>query len=525
MQRRSGGRGLGAVLFTDIVGSTAIAAEMGNTRWSELVARHHRIVRRAVSRFGGHEVDTAGDGFFVSFERPADAIRAAVEASEAVRELGIEIRAGVGFGELEAVSGKPGGLVVNAAARVMAVAGPGEVLVPASLRDLVLGAGVTFAEHGVHQFKGIEGDFHLFKVMGVDGEALALPLEADEAVERRREIFPAGRRRGPLIAGLAAGVLAVIIGASILLFGPSDKSPGEVGSLQNAVARIDAESGKILSTIDLDRDPALGQFINHPLAAGEGGVWVLEPPQLLHVDPIYEQVRSDQIAVGVTERADVGAGLGAVWVLGGQFTVYRVDPATDEVEPFLDMGASQKAPSSISIADAIWAGFPDGTVIRVDPSTGARDQVDIGHPVDRLAATRKTVWVVDLLAGEVIRIDQASLRASGRPIPVSGSVDQIVAGGDSLWILDRQAGAVTVIDATTGAIRGPVRVGDSPTDIALGLDSVWIGDRNGSLFRLDPSTLEVKRLPIGAEVIGVAVDEDAESLWVYLGESVTPTAG
>ncbi len=142
MQRRSGGRGLGAVLFTDIVGSTAIAAEMGNTRWSELVERHHRIVRRAVGRFGGHEIDTAGDGFFVSFERPADAIKAAVAATEAVRELGIEIRSGVSFGELETISGKPGGLVVNAAARVMAVAGPGEVLVPASLRDLVLGAGI-----------------------------------------------------------------------------------------------------------------------------------------------------------------------------------------------------------------------------------------------------------------------------------------------------------------------------------------------------------------------------------------------
>ena len=98
MQRRTGGRGLAAVLFTDIVGSTSIAAEMGNTRWVELVARHHRIVRHHVGRFGGREVDDAGDGFFVTFERPADAIRCAVAAADAVRELGIEIRAGVSFG-------------------------------------------------------------------------------------------------------------------------------------------------------------------------------------------------------------------------------------------------------------------------------------------------------------------------------------------------------------------------------------------------------------------------------------------
>jgi class 3 adenylate cyclase len=521
MQRRSGGRGLGAVLFTDIVGSTAIAAEMGNTRWSELVERHHRIVRRAVGRFGGHEIDTAGDGFFVSFERPADAIRAAFAATEAVRELGIEIRSGVNFGELETISGKPGGLVVNAAARVMAVAGPGEVLVPASLRDLVLGAAITFAKHGVHQFKGIEGDFHLFKVTGVDGEGIASALEADEAIERRREIFPAGRRRGPLIVGLAAGALAVIIGASILLFGQT--APRRAGPLQDAVVRIDADSGRIVSRIGFDPDLAFARFVEHPLAAGEGGVWVLEPPQLVHLDPIHEEVRSDQIPVGVTTHVDVEVGLGAVWVLGGQFTVYRVNPATDEVEPFLDVGASQKAPSAISVAGAVWAGFSDGTLIRVDARTGAREQVDTDHPVDLLAATKETVWLVDVLNSAAIRVDAVSLRVIGRPIQIDGRIDQVVASEEGLWILDRRAGAVTMIDVTSGASSGPVRVGDSPTDLNFGLDRLWVGDRNGSVYRLDPSTLEVKRMPMGAEVLGVAVDEDAESLWVYVGEPIAPS--
>jgi class 3 adenylate cyclase len=108
------------------VGSTSIAAEMGNTRWVELVARHHRIVRNQVGRFGGREVDDAGDGFFVTFERPEDAIRCAVAAAEAVRDLGIEIRAGVSFGELETVGRKPGGLAVNTASGVMSVGRPGE---------------------------------------------------------------------------------------------------------------------------------------------------------------------------------------------------------------------------------------------------------------------------------------------------------------------------------------------------------------------------------------------------------------
>ena len=131
----------------------------------------------------------------MTFERPADAIRCAVAAIEAVRDLGIEIRAGVSFGELETSRQKPGGLVVNTAARVMSVGGPGEVLVPASVREIVPGAGITFVEHGVHQLKGLDGEFRLFGVTGVDGHEVVPPLEAEEAAERRREIFPkAGRR-------------------------------------------------------------------------------------------------------------------------------------------------------------------------------------------------------------------------------------------------------------------------------------------------------------------------------------------
>src|SRR5918992_560233 len=98
MQRRTVGRGLGAVLFTDIVGSTAIAAEMGNARWSALVSRHHRLIRGEVRRFGGREQDTAGDGFFVTFERPVDAIRCAAASAEAVRGRRVASPAGAGFG-------------------------------------------------------------------------------------------------------------------------------------------------------------------------------------------------------------------------------------------------------------------------------------------------------------------------------------------------------------------------------------------------------------------------------------------
>src|SRR5918996_1481687 len=217
MQRRVGGRGLGAVLFTDIVGSTAIAAEMGNARWSALVSRHHRLIRGEVRRFGGREQDTAGDGFFVTFERPVDAIRCAAASAEAVRALGIEIRAGVSFGQLEQVEGKAGGLIVNTAARVMSVAGPGEVLVPAAMKDLVPGTGISFDDHGAHHLKGIEGDLRLFRVIEVDGRAPPDPLGVEEAAERRaaggRGAMGRGgsRRAGIIVGGMAAAVVAIVL--------------------------------------------------------------------------------------------------------------------------------------------------------------------------------------------------------------------------------------------------------------------------------------------------------------------------
>ena len=130
-------------MFTDIVSSTAIAAELWNIRWAELIGSHHRLVRRELRRFGGREHDTAGDGFFATFDRPVDAIRCAVVITQAVRSLGIEIRAGVTFGELELESGKPSGLVVNTAARVMTVAGLVLLVACATVANLLLARAVA----------------------------------------------------------------------------------------------------------------------------------------------------------------------------------------------------------------------------------------------------------------------------------------------------------------------------------------------------------------------------------------------
>jgi class 3 adenylate cyclase len=154
---------LATLLFTDIVGSTERAAAAGDRAWRELLDRHHLLVRRELARFRGDEKDTAGDGFFATFDGPARAIRCALQICALLRELGLNVRAGVHTGEVERPhGGKPRGIAVHLGARVASRAAPGEVLVTATTHDLVAGSGIEFHNRGEHQLKGIPRPWQLF---------------------------------------------------------------------------------------------------------------------------------------------------------------------------------------------------------------------------------------------------------------------------------------------------------------------------------------------------------------------------
>ena len=156
---------LATVLFSDIVGSTARAAELGDARWRELLAAHHGRVRAQLARFRGVELDTAGDGFFARFDGPARGIRCALAIRDAVRELGIEVRLGLHAGECEVLDAKVAGIAVAIGARVSARAAAGEVLVSQTVKDLVAGSGITFDDRGLAELKGVPGEWRLFSVV------------------------------------------------------------------------------------------------------------------------------------------------------------------------------------------------------------------------------------------------------------------------------------------------------------------------------------------------------------------------
>ena len=197
---------LATLLFTDIVGSTTRAAELGDQRWRELLGRHHALVRRELARFRGEERDTAGDGFFATFDGPARAIRCAQVIAQGIRELGLEIRAGVHTGECELHDGKVAGIAVSIGARVAAEAQPGEVLVTGTVKDLVAGSGLAFEPRGERELKGVPGNLADLRRCG--GMRLRQALRID--VDRRRQRLPAASPEPPQRgAGLRARPPAV----------------------------------------------------------------------------------------------------------------------------------------------------------------------------------------------------------------------------------------------------------------------------------------------------------------------------
>jgi class 3 adenylate cyclase/tetratricopeptide (TPR) repeat protein len=197
-RRHHQGRRLAAVWFCDIVGSTEVAGELGDAAYRRLVAQYLAAVRSTLRRHGGREVDTAGDGVFATFDVPAAALRAALEATGVVRELGVEIRTGVHLGEVEqSADGTVRGIAVHLGARVMSLAHAGEVLTTRTTSELASGAGFLFEDRGSHELKGIPGSHTILALVGADGSPLEPPLAPDEARLRRAAAAGAPERERP----------------------------------------------------------------------------------------------------------------------------------------------------------------------------------------------------------------------------------------------------------------------------------------------------------------------------------------
>jgi class 3 adenylate cyclase/DNA-binding CsgD family transcriptional regulator len=191
------------LLFTDIVGSTQRAAELGDRRWAELLARHHQLVERELARHGGRRVRWTGDGMLATFDAPAQALRCALALTKAARALGLELRAGAHTGECELRNGDVSGIAVHIAARVQAAARPGQVLASRTVSDLVAGSGLAFADRGPHVLKGVPGDWSLFAV--VDDAEHSPPAPANPPPRDGQDLSDLSRRELEVLKLVAEG--------------------------------------------------------------------------------------------------------------------------------------------------------------------------------------------------------------------------------------------------------------------------------------------------------------------------------
>jgi class 3 adenylate cyclase/streptogramin lyase len=516
MSRRSGERRfLATVLFTDIVGSTDLAVEFGDRRWRELLARHHAIVRGELKRYDGKEIDTAGDGFFATFESPASAIRCACAASDGVRELGVEIRAGIHVGECEQMGKKVGGIAVHTAARVLGAAQAGEVLVSGTTKELVGGAGVDFEDRGTHQLKGVPGDWRLFAVDAVDRAKRSPPADPAEAERRRAAILPAPllrRRRGRLLAGASAIVLAAAGTAFVLTRGEAQIVPQP-----NTASRIDATSHRFAQTIPVGDQPV-------GVAAGEGAIWVINAGDstVTRIDPTASPaVRATKSTQG--SPTGIAAGEGSAWIttgfgtVSGQSELIAVDPASDDVQKATDLPSGTNALAAgagfLWVADTV-----RNEVLKINPKSHvvAPDHIPVGNQPVAIAVLdgdAPSVWVADELSDTVTRIDPST--GEPRLLGLASAPTGIAVGARSVWVttedntvvrLDVQGNTLTTVGVPAG-----------PASVAVGRDGVWVACSTARVVvRIDPRTNRVvQRLGVNGRPAGLAADPSGD-VWVIV---------
>jgi ABC-type transport system substrate-binding protein len=468
--------------MTDIVGSTEHAAELGDRAWRDLVQVHHATVRAALRRRGGREVDTAGDGFFAVFDAPAAAVDCALEVAERVRDLGIEIRAGVHVGEVEQVAGKVGGIAVPIAARIMSGAGPGEVLVSSTVRDLAAGAGLRFEDRGTHELKGVPGEWRIFEASRSGSVA---PTAGGNAAQRRAAAVrsmrsrPVWQRRPRLFTGAAVVALATIVAVGLLLWRPW-QAPALAAVGENALGVIDIERREIVGSIDVGGRPSA-------IAVNGETAWVA-------VAGDNTVARVDLATRLVTRVIDVGQGptalavaAGSVWVANSsERSLTRINEDTLRVADTIDVG---NRPIAVAAAEGgIWvANAGDNSLVRVDAATGEPSPpIAVPSGPVALVASDAAVWVVSADAAQATRFDPVTGSAAAAPIALPARPTAAAIDGGSVWVA-MQDGTVLRIEGDTGRVTQILDVGGTPASIGLAGGVLWIADRSGSVHRVDPA--------------------------------------
>ena len=443
---------LASVLFTDIVGSTETAARLGDRGWKQLSTKHNAVMRKELKRFRGKEMDTAGDGFFATFDQPADAIRCAVAVSERLAPLDVHIRAGVHIGQVEVGGPKVQGIAVAIGARVMAKAQGDEVLVSSTVRDALAGADITFEDRGTYELKGVPGEWHLFAVRR--SEALVARALGNELVELPGEgdapARPWHRQTGALVA--IAVVVVIAVAAVFALSLRDDTSPFEPAV--NTVMALDPSDASVVT------GAAVGAV---PLAVG-----------------------ADDTSVWVTNS--------------GSGNVTKVDP-TGDLDPLTLAVDPPGAPGAVAVGDGTaWVTIDGDTGAAVDQfaaNATTPKRTDLAPGVAGIAYGDGIVWITNNINGDLYRLDPATGGTQRRfHLEDGGGLEGVAVGGGYVWVADGlQHHALLRVDPGTGEVK-PIELSGDPHGVAFEGGSIWVSIPDlDQVKRIDASTFQQVTVP------------------------------
>jgi class 3 adenylate cyclase len=524
-------RRLATVVFIDIVGSTALATELGDARWRELLTRFRKVVRAELKRYDGTEQDTSGDGFFATFSQPVQALRAAAAIAAAVQELGLDVREGVHTGECEEIDGRLGGIAVHVGARVMALAGPAQVFATKTVEDLVAGSGARFEDRGLHELKGVEGSRQVFALTSLE-TPLPQPLSAEEAAGRLALVVTAKASRRVRL-GLAAAAVAVVAAAvtvPLLVFGGGGAKTAEPVSL----LRLDANTRQVDAVVR-GRPLGVGWWSN--LWSIDGTLWQYVGHQ--HARLIARNLRTGDVrhAVALPPRfcpCRVAFGFGSVWLLEPhvvvsgpkigteQAKVYRVDELSGRRLQTITVNGDVRSGTIATGNGSVWVLEGNGTLVRIDPLAN-----HVTHSYETLAVETQTLiplagyeWICECMYNTVRRFDHRTGRSRIFKIPEQAFLIGVESvRGENAWLLDPQGGTLTPMNPSTGKTGPPLGLSGQPQQAVVAFGAVWaaagrVVDRVDLVTR---ARTEIQ-MPAGVWAGSIAADPDNHALWV--GNSV-----
>jgi streptogramin lyase len=403
----------------------------------------------------------------------------------------------------------------------MTLAGPGEILVTNTSKELVTGAGFGFEDLSAHELKGVPGKWQVFAVTSVDGRAKAPPLPADEAARRLDAIQPSaasnGVRRRALLTGGIAALVAVAAIALVLLIGDGPSAPTGDRPSSKSVVNVDPETGGILTEIAVSQQggPAGTPSTSvHPIDVGQAAVWTVRSDLLYRVDPEDGDVENVVLVAGLSGAYNVAVGYDKVWISCAR-GLFEVNPSTIDQQwvVHLEAEGSQFGTDVAVGGGAVWLGGSDGRLIRIDPVTErARTKTGLDE-IDAIAFGHGSVWTVDTFGGAVTRYDPDTLDPIDT-IEIANGADALVSGENAVWALSRSLGVLTEIDVSENAQDHILPVGDDPRGLTAGQGTVWVGNEDGTLRRVDESTRQVADVPFGSEIRALAFDDETRTLWV-----------